>query len=144
MPIRKRTFSPVVETVTEETVNVPAVEPEISDELSSEEVEAHRLIMFVQGNEGSQPHPRDEPTAKMLALVQTVQNVNDPFGRQEAFYRNRIRSPLTGIRAFCVMCMGGAKAASACTSTQCPLWSFKNGKNAFFGKIKANPEGDEA
>lgn len=69
-------------------------------------------------------------------MVQVVQNVGSDFEKQERFYRNRIRSPLTAIRAYCVLCEGGSQASSNCTGTQCPLWPYRKGKNSMFGKLK--------
>lgn len=109
----------------------------LNTDLPDEIVHLLRLGAFADGNNGQQPHPKQEPLEKLLSMVQDVQNVDDPqFARMEGFYRNRIKSPLTGIRAFCVLCMGGAKAANSCTSTGCPLWGFRTGKNSFFGKNK--------
>lgn len=108
---------------------------ELDTAVSEQQRFMERLEGFWQGCEGVTPHPRDVPVEKLLRGVQTVEN-DGRYGKMEEFYRNRIRSPLTGIRAFCVLCMGGPKAANKCTSVTCPLWAFRTGKNSFYGKFK--------
>lgn len=45
-------------------------------------------------------------------------------------YCSKVRSPLTGIRAFCVSCMGGyVNMVTDCPSVRCPLYKFRMGKN---------------
>lgn len=56
-------------------------------------------------------------------------------------YKKRIRNPLTGIRAHCVECMGGAViAVNSCTSVNCALHPFRMGKNPYHKRGKANVE----
>jgi hypothetical protein len=62
----------------------------------------------------------------LLALRQPY----DATSAVERTYRERIRSPLTAIRAFCVLCAGGPKLATACDKIECPLWAFHRGRNA--------------
>jgi|PlaIllAssembly_1097288.scaffolds.fasta_scaffold09608_5 hypothetical protein len=56
------------------------------------------------------------------------------------FYKKRIRSPLTAIRAKCVECMGGhMREVADCTATDCPLYAFRMGKNTL-RKKKETPD----
>ena len=44
----------------------------------------------------------------------------------------KITSPLKAIKAFCVDCMGGQVTyVKDCTSTNCPLYEFRFGKNPY-------------
>lgn len=44
----------------------------------------------------------------------------------------KITSPLKAIKAFCVDCMGGQVTyVKDCTSTNCPLYKFRFGKNPY-------------
>lgn len=52
----------------------------------------------------------------------------------EVTYRQRIRSPLTGIRAFCVQCKYFRPGeVRKCQEMECPLWPFRMGRNRFRG-----------
>lgn len=49
-------------------------------------------------------------------------------------YLKKVKSPLTGIRAFCVSCMGGqVSEVASCPSRECPLYNFRNGHNPYHG-----------
>lgn len=113
----------------------------ITDDTTDEQLElirsAERFFAFVEGSAGQTPHPRNVAVSELLRGVQTNMNQNDKeFGHIEAFYRNRVRSPLTAIRAWCVLNEGGPKKANDCTNVTCPLWPFRQGRNAFYGKNK--------
>lgn len=57
-------------------------------------------------------------------------------------YVERIKSPVTGIRAYCVNCQGGQIAAVRnCGNGGCPLFPFRMGSNPFYGKL-ANADAD--
>lgn len=86
------------------------------------------------------PAPKQMEVAELLALAQSAY---EPGNHIEQAYRNRIRSPLTGIRAFCVMCANGPKAASDCKSTTCALWPFRRGTNPFFNRLKGGDSASE-
>ncbi len=52
----------------------------------------------------------------------------------EQMYREKINSPITAIRAFCVGCMGGqVYEVRKCTKRNCQLYPFRMGKNPFHG-----------
>lgn len=60
-------------------------------------------------------------------------------------YQERVKSPITAIRAFCVSCMGGyVQEVKKCTADGCPLYPLRLGVNVFsakYGKprpVKAN------
>ena len=59
-----------------------------------------------------------------------------------AKYKERITSPLTGIRAHCVECMGGTVSLVAeCAAEKCALHPFRMGKNTMhvkYGDPSAN------
>jgi len=59
-----------------------------------------------------------------------------------ASYKEKVNSPLTGIRSHCVECMGGSVHLIAeCTTTNCSLYPFRMGKNTMHGKYgKPNPK----
>lgn len=152
MAIKKRSFKTVTPeeagidasfigaVVAHEREAAAAQAPDIDPYL---DIEALRLDAYIAGNRGEQRHPKDEDVAKLLAGVQHVQNT-DEFARIESFYRSRIRSPLTAIRAFMVLAEGGPKKANDDTGTANPLWAFRNGTNPFYGKFKnENEEADD-
>lgn len=77
---------------------------------------------------GQQRDPREMRAQDVLANLRTMDN---PGEGVEQTYRNRIRSPLTGIRAFCVHdCKSGSpKAVGLCRNMVCPLWPFRMGRH---------------
>jgi hypothetical protein len=55
-------------------------------------------------------------------------------------YKERIKNPLTAIRAHCVECMGGApRWVADCTSPGCSLYGFRMGKNTMHGRYGVSP-----
>lgn len=53
-----------------------------------------------------------------------------PQDRNIARALDRVRNPLTAIRAFCVTCMGGsANLIPSCTVSHCPLFTYRMGRN---------------
>jgi len=45
-------------------------------------------------------------------------------------YKDKIKNPMTAIRAFCVSCMGGyVGEVGSCTAKDCALYPFRMGKN---------------
>lgn len=89
------------------------------------------------------PNPRraamilyDENTpVKKIPLddIALLTRMPDNATNQDVVYRNRIKSRMTAIRAFCVLCVGGPRAARMCPSVSCPLWPFRMGHNPFRG-----------
>lgn len=50
-------------------------------------------------------------------------------------YKERVKSPITAIRAFCISCMGGyVKEVNKCTAKGCPLYPLRLGVNVFSAK----------
>lgn len=86
--------------------------------------------------------PAEVPTQDMLRLVKICDNGDDIEKR----YRDRIRSPLTAIRAWCVtQCQcGSVRQVTECSSTSCVLWGFRMGSNPFFGKFKEDATKEDA
>jgi hypothetical protein len=85
-------------------------------------------ISFNVAQAGQQPAPTEMRTVDILANTRVMFS---PGFNVERTYRNRIRSPLTGIRAMCVVvCHSGSpKAVASCSNMSCPLWAFRMGKN---------------
>lgn len=89
-----------------------------------------RHIAYTQP--GNVPLPNDMRVQDLLAQVRLPLNERDGT---EASYRNRVRSPLTGIRGFCVECKGGSpKAVKECAQMECVLWTQRMGKNTLRGR----------
>jgi hypothetical protein len=81
-----------------------------------------------------EPNPNARFTVKdRVDLLRTPLDTNNP---QEQRYRNRIRNRGTAITAFCITCVGGRKAVTECSATDCPLWAFRFGSDPFYGKKK--------
>lgn len=85
-------------------------------------------VAFNAGQKGLQHRGDDIPVQDALAFVRIMDN---PGENVEMTYRNRVRSPLTGIRGFCVhTCKAGSpKAVGRCDKLSCPLWPFRMGKH---------------
>lgn len=77
--------------------------------------------------------PKDHPVQDVLSFVRMGYN---PGWGAEHTYRQRVRSPLTAIRGFCVVtCQSGsAKAVSNCGNVSCPFWAMRMGRNGHYGK----------
>lgn len=133
MPIKKRDFKTA-------PLQTFAKKPKVTA-VSEYDVPSLQLDTYVEGNRGNLPHPKQVPVEKLLAGVRHVQN-SGKAGKMEAFYRDRIRSPLTAVRAFCVLCMDGARKANDCESVTCPLWAFRDGHNGFFGRFRESEVAD--
>lgn len=90
------------------------------------------VLMLGYGNsvDNVTKHPNDIPTEVLRRQL----DICDENDEMERHYRKRIRSPLTAIRAFCVLCSVGPKAANKCSCVSCPLWVFRRGSNPFYGK----------
>jgi len=78
------------------------------------------------------PVPKSMSPDDLLKLVRCSYSGSNV----ENTYRQRIRSPLTAIRGYCVLCAGGPRAANNCDLITCPLYPFRTGKNPFYGKLK--------
>lgn len=78
-------------------------------------------------------HPRDIPLADMKLLIAAgAEQANDSTNRK---YHGKIKNPATGVRAYCIWCMGGQPGeVRLCPATTCALWAFRLGTNPFFGK----------
>lgn len=68
-----------------------------------------------------------------------------------ARYKEKVKNPLTAIRAKCVECSGGSlKEVSTCRVASCPLYPFRMGVNPLHKKARDrmarenDSEGDEA
>lgn len=73
--------------------------------------------------------------------VRDGETENQAVDRVIANYKDKIRSPSTAIRAFCVTCMGGyVRMVAKCTAPQCPLYQFRFGTNPMHGRVgQKNP-----
>lgn len=77
----------------------------------------------------SETPSKEIPLEDLAYMLRHTVDPNPPA--YEIVYRNRIRSRNTAIRAYCVLCAGGPKAARACVDTDCALWPFRFGQNPF-------------
>jgi predicted aldo/keto reductase-like oxidoreductase len=76
--------------------------------------------------------PSNMPVRDLLSFARMMNNPGDNI---EYTYRQRLRSPLTAVRAFCIECKGGSpKAVTQCSAVECPFWGLRMGKNAHYGK----------
>jgi len=72
--------------------------------------------------------PKSIPVSDLVALMRTPEN-NESV---EVVYRNRVKSRMTAIRTFCVLCVGGQpRLVRKCDNVRCPLWGFRMGSNPF-------------
>jgi len=79
-------------------------------------------------------HPRDVPVQALRALIKDSAALKDDVTNRR--YHEKISNPASGVRAFCIACMGGSPGeVRHCPSTNCPLWAFRLGKNPYFGKV---------
>jgi len=68
------------------------------------------------------------PLEDLAILIRTTDN-NETVDK---VYRQRIKSRISAIRAFCVFCIGGQpQKVKFCIQTSCPLWPFRMGHNPF-------------
>ena len=75
--------------------------------------------------------PKQIPQADLKALVAEFESEDSNINA----YHRKIKSPPSGIRSYCVWCMGGQTAeVRRCQATNCPLWPFRMGTNPFAGK----------
>lgn len=82
-----------------------------------------RMMAFI----GTALIPSQMRVQDLLAYARIPYNPGD---KTEQKYRNRIRSPATAVRAYCVMCAGGPKASWECEKVECPLWPFHRGRSS--------------
>jgi len=88
----------------------------------------YRMVEYMLSWQGANP--------KELDLDELKEVCNQPLHEDALFdkYRARIKSPATGIRAFCIDCQGGSLVGvKDCTSLTCPLWNFRMGKDPLRG-----------
>jgi hypothetical protein len=90
------------------------------------------FLGYMAAEEEEVPRPEDVTTQNLLTQVRTSRNRCNI----EHKYRNRIVSPLSGVRAMCVVtCKSGSvKAVTLCGNVSCPLWAFRMGTNGLRGK----------
>lgn len=75
-------------------------------------------------------NPKEIPIDDLREHIREVPGV----GAMEEKYRKRIHNRTTGIRAYCIVCMGEDMAAVRdCASITCPLHPFRMGKDPFRG-----------
>lgn len=76
--------------------------------------------------------PKTVPTS-VMQFVWKSRYANSPV-EHRAF--EAIKNPNTGIRAFCLSCMGGQQTeVRNCPSFNCPLWPFRMATNPFYGRL---------
>ncbi len=84
--------------------------------------------------------PKTIPTGDLLYISKRcppLVNIGATSNSIAQKYADRIKGPLTGLRAYCVDCQGGVPLmVRECANMQCPHWPFRLGFNPFFGKLK--------
>lgn len=81
--------------------------------------------------------PKDIPLPDLILIA--AHTAGDHINTK---YANKIRSPLTAIRAMCYWCQGeDISGVRNCTAMSCVLFPFRMGKNPFFGKF-TDPEAE--
>jgi len=96
----------------------------------SDRVDARRKAQEL-AHIGYFPKPNEMRVQDLIANVRLTYPNPDNV---EVTYRQRIRSPLTGIRAFCVQCKYFRPGeVRKCQEMSCPLWPFRMGRNRFRG-----------
>lgn len=140
MAIKKRSFNPTPQLEDAVTTVEDASPNRVIDE---DEIHVLRMGTYTDGCRGRQRHPKEVPFEELLAGIRHVQNTGKD-AKIEEFYRQRVRSPLTAIRAFMVLANDGPRKANDDESTSHPLWLFRHGKNPFYGKLRnENAEADD-
>jgi len=93
--------------------------------------------MTVSRRKKKKPEPLPPPVVVEPELDEEDRAMDSVIARQQELvdeYIDKISSPITGIRAFCVQCMGGmVRAIADCPATSCPLYAFRMGKNTMHG-----------
>lgn len=102
------------------------------------EESARSVAAFMAFTQGNSDMPNQMRVQDLLAQVRMRSNTSGHLPHVEAIekrYRDRVRSPLTAIRAFCVFCQGHSpKAATNCDKVDCALWPFHRGAHGLRGK----------
>lgn len=88
------------------------------------------------------PQETDKATAVGVPMAVDEDGEEDRATVIIAKYKERVKNPLTAIRAACVECMGGGvQEIASCASTGCPLHPFRMGKNTMHGTYgKSRPD----
>lgn len=75
--------------------------------------------------------PKEIPLEDLLILTS---HTSDDHTRVK--YAEKIRSPITAIRAYCYNCQGcDISGVRNCTAMHCALYPFRMGRNPFYGKL---------
>lgn len=122
---------PILRRVTEmpiEKAALPPLDPSVLETIKPSQRRVAAMAMWGGAN------PKHVNVEDLLAGLKLCDNPGDSV---ETRYRNRIRSPLTAIRAECVVnCKCGVPSAvRKCTAMECVNWAFRLGRNPFFGKM---------
>lgn len=76
----------------------------------------------------SRHHTRSKPEAEPAIVYPKWED--SPEAAIIRRYVDRVHNPVSGIRAFCVICMGGqVRSIAECSDMTCPLRPFRMGKN---------------
>lgn len=75
--------------------------------------------------------PKEIPTEDL----RIISNYSSDFF-MDTKYAEKIKSPVTAVRAFCFNCQGGTVSfIRNCTNSNCVLFPFRMGSNPFYGRI---------
>jgi hypothetical protein len=87
--------------------------------------------------------PKFVPTEVMVHCIQNPVGGSQSSTEYDA--RNRVRNANTGIRAFCLGCMGGDRVlVRQCQTGNCPLWPFRMGGNPLYGRLVGSTGEEES
>lgn len=79
--------------------------------------------------------PKQQPQSAEEKSLSYADGRPDETAHVVERYKERIKSPITAIRAFCITCMGGyVKEVKNCTAPKCPLYPVRLGVNVFSAK----------
>jgi hypothetical protein len=88
--------------------------------------------------------PPVPPAVQSGRLPEGVQVEGSDYRVTIQRYMDKIKNPLTAIRAFCVHCSGGSlKEVTECRLTKCALYQFRHGTNPLHKRSKASKEAGE-
>lgn len=103
-------------------------------------VQAHLMMSKLRGLAGgvfyAGENPKSVPMGD-LSFMQRQSCWNEDISSIGQKYRERIKGPLTAIRAYCITrCMNNqTELVRTCNDCTCAFWSFRMGSNPFFGKL---------
>lgn len=101
--------------------------------------ELMRLRQRVASNLYAGADPKTVPLGDLLYMAHrcpSIYQIGASSSSVNQKFSDRIKGPLSSIRAYCVDCQGGVPSlVRECAVTKCPNWPFRMGSNPFYGKL---------